>query len=315
MLTVTYPKITQNVSAVTQDTILEEKPVPKKNRIVEESPEKEKEDDKKKTEKLDKTDTSGEIKHTSFDCFLKTNFGHIINPKQKSGSEVPLESRAFLKEFSYSYKVNRDCKNHEPYPKAMCSACIPPSIHMKRQVYRHVDYAQIMNSEEVGRLIRHWFQTSMQRVGYLYGYYAEDPTYEDGDRAVVEAIYEPPQQNDLNNSIILPDQLQTNVDKISARLGLQRIGYVFTTYNNDVFLTSEEVMQAARFQEAFQITHPVGVTVSKQIIMVLRRDSKKGDEVIPEVYMMSDQCQSLVRDGLLLPPDDRKHLKLKESDG
>jgi hypothetical protein len=74
-------------------------------------------------------------------------------------------------------------------------------------------------------------------------------------------------------------------------------------------------MQAARLQEAFQITHPIGVTVSKQILMVLRRDSKKGDEVIPEVYMMSDQCQSLVRDGLLLPPDDRKFLKLKESDG
>ena len=62
------------------------------------------------------------------------------------------------------------------------------------------------------------------------------------------------------------------------------------------------------------MTHPIGVQVSKQILMVLRRDSKKGDEVIPEVYMMSDQCQSLVRDGLLLPPSDRKLLKLKESD-
>lgn len=74
-------------------------------------------------------------------------------------------------------------------------------------------------------------------------------------------------------------------------------------------------MQAAKFQEAYKVTHPIGVEVSKQILMVLRRDSKKGDEVIPEVYMMSDQCQSLVRDGLLLPPDDRKLLKLKETKG
>lgn len=73
-------------------------------------------------------------------------------------------------------------------------------------------------------------------------------------------------------------------------------------------------MQSAKFQEAYHVTHPIGVQVSKQILMVLRRDSKKGDEVIPEVYMMSDQCQSLVRDGLLLPPSDRKLLKLKESD-
>ena len=233
-------KVLNSKSVKSSNTIIEEKPAPSRNKIIEETPEK-KDPKEKKEPKLDKDDTSGEIKHTSFDCFLKTNFGHIINPKQKSGSDVPLESRAFLKEFSYSYKVNRDCKNHEPYPKAMCSACIPPSIHMKRQIYRHVDYAQIMNSQEVGNLIRHWFETSMQRVGYLYGYYAEDPNYEDGVRAVVEAIYEPPQQNDLNSSIILPDDLITNVDKIAEKLGFQRIGYVFTTYNTDVFLTAEEV--------------------------------------------------------------------------
>ena len=173
--------------------------------------------------------------------FLKNEFGHIIAPKIKSGSEVPLESRAFLKEFSYSYKINRNCKNHEPYPKAMCSACIPPSIHMKRQIYRHVDYAQMMNSPEIGNLIQHWFATGTQRVGFLYGYYAEDPTYELGVRAVVEALYEPPQQNDFNSSIILPDELASNVDSVAHKLGMQRIGYVFTTYNTDVFLTAEEV--------------------------------------------------------------------------
>jgi len=29
-------------------------------------------------------------------------------------------------------------------------------------------------------------------MGFLYGYYAADPNYKDGIRAVVEAIYEPP---------------------------------------------------------------------------------------------------------------------------
>ena len=236
MLVVDYPL--PNQPTMMSNKIVEEKPQVNSNRIIEETPEKK---DKKPAPTIEKTDTSGEIKHKSFDCFLKVNFGHIINPKEKSGSDVPIESRAFLKEFSYSYKVNRNCKNHDPYPKAMCSACIPPSINMKRQVYRHVDYAQIMNSKEVGNLIRHWFETTMQRVGYLYGYYAEDPTYEDGVRAGVEAIYEPPQQNDLNTSIILPDDLGVNVDKIAARLGLQRIGYVFTTFNTDVFLTADEV--------------------------------------------------------------------------
>jgi hypothetical protein len=32
------------------------------------------------------------------------------------------------------------------------------------------------------------------RVGFLYGYYAEDPYYKNGIIAVVEALYEPHQQ-------------------------------------------------------------------------------------------------------------------------
>lgn len=74
-------------------------------------------------------------------------------------------------------------------------------------------------------------------------------------------------------------------------------------------------MTAAKFQEMYPIKHPIGVQVSKQILMVLRRDDKKGDQVIPEVYMVSDQGQSLVRDQILLPPEDRKNLRLKTTEG
>jgi nuclear protein localization family protein 4 len=31
-----------------------------------------------------------------------------------------------------------------------------------------------------------------QRMGWLYGYYSEDPNFPDGVRVNVEAIYEPP---------------------------------------------------------------------------------------------------------------------------
>jgi nuclear protein localization protein 4 homolog len=29
-------------------------------------------------------------------------------------------------------------------------------------------------------------------MGWIYGYYAEDPNYKNGVRAIVEALYEPP---------------------------------------------------------------------------------------------------------------------------
>ena len=214
----------------------------KSSKIVEEKDEDKEEENNVGPNEVDKDDVSGELKHVSFDSYLQNNFSQFIKPKEKSGSEIPIQSRAFLKEFSYSYKLNRNCKNHAPYPQAMCSSCIPPSIHMKRQVYRHVDYAQIMNGPEVGNLIRHWFNTGAQRVGYLYGYYAEDPTYPMGVRAIIEGIYEPPQKNDFNTSVLLHDDKHMIVDKITKALGLQRIGYVFTTYNTDVFLTADEVI-------------------------------------------------------------------------
>lgn len=72
---------------------------------------------------------------------------------------------------------------------------------------------------------------------------------------------------------------------------------------------------AAELQERFKVKHPVGIDVTKQIIMVLRKNNKNNNEVIPETYMISDQGQSLIRDRLLLPPTDRKMLKLKQSNG
>jgi hypothetical protein len=49
--------------------------------------------------------------------------------------------------------------------------------------------------QEEQNFIQYWVSKnkSEQRVGYLYGYYAEDPNYQNGVRAIVEAIYEPPQ--------------------------------------------------------------------------------------------------------------------------
>jgi nuclear protein localization family protein 4 len=68
---------------------------------------------------------------------------------------------------------------------------MPDTCVVKRQQYRHVDYCQIMNSQELRNFLQPWItsQRSVQRVGFLYGYYAEDPNYKGGVRAVLEAMY------------------------------------------------------------------------------------------------------------------------------
>ena len=76
-------------------------------------------------------------------------------------------------------------------------------------------------------------------MGYLYGYYSEDPNFPDGVRLNVEAIYEPPQVGEISGVHALDDPLRPTVDVIAEALSLERVGHVFTTLNKDkVFMTS-----------------------------------------------------------------------------
>ncbi len=60
----------------------------------------------------------------------------------------------------------------------MCTKCMPPAANLMRQRYRHVDYVQFMNIEEINNFMSYWSGNfAVQRMGYLYGYYSKDPNY------------------------------------------------------------------------------------------------------------------------------------------
>lgn len=71
-----------------------------------------------------------------------------------------------------SYKLDKNCKNGCKYPARICNQCMPPTITMKRQVYRHVDFVQFMNKSEIDRFVMDWNKSNQmkQKVGYMYGY-------------------------------------------------------------------------------------------------------------------------------------------------
>ena len=84
-------------------------------------------------------------------------------------------------------------------------------------------------------------------MGYLYGYYSEDPNFPDGVRVNCEAIYEPPQIGEQNGCQALDDPFRTKADMIAEALSLERVGHVFTTLNKDkVFMTSGQLRDAAK---------------------------------------------------------------------
>ena len=117
-----------------------------------------------------------------------------------------------------------------------------------------------MNFPDMQNFVNYWQQLHCfeQRLGFLYGYYSEDPNYPEGVRVNIEAVYEPPQVGDFNGVQEYDDEFRFTVDRIAEALTLERVGWLFTSQGNDTFLTSHEVRKASRLQEEHVVDHPEG---------------------------------------------------------
>ena len=85
-------------------------------------------------------------------------------------------------------------------------------------------------------------------MGYLYGYYSEDPNYPQGIRVNVEAIYDPPQISEMSGFLEMDDPGLHKVDMIASALGFERVGQIFTKVDQETILTADEVKRAATQQ-------------------------------------------------------------------
>ena len=148
-------------------------------------------------------------------------------------------------------------------------------------------------------------------MGWLYGYYSEDPNFPDGVRVNVEAIYEPPQIGELKGVQALEDPFRPTADMVASALSLERVGYIFTSLNQEkTFLTGDQVRTIAALQQEHLVDHPVGPKVSK--FVTVRVEQKEGDEIGVECWMASDICQALERDNVLGSSEDPKKLVVRE---
>lgn len=177
----------------------------------------------------------------------------------------------------------------------MCNKCQPPNVLVKRQEFRHVDYVQFMNIAQIQNFVSYWLPRSheQQRVGYLYGYYSEDPNYKGGIRVIVEALYEPKQKGTYSDFDILESEESPILNSVTTGLTLERVGWIFTDSNHDVVMSEKHARMAARLQDQYKVPHESGYDISNFISVILRPDEKNPNEVKPEVYMISDQGQAL----------------------
>ncbi|XP_076243670.1 nuclear protein localization 4 isoform X2 [Calliopsis andreniformis] len=251
------------------------------------------------------------IKHLSFHSYLRKLTAGVDRGK-------------FIQLDDISCRIKTGCKDHPPWPRGICSKCQPNSITLNRQTYRHVDNVMFENPSLVERFLNYWRSTGHQRVGYLYGRYEIHTDVPLGIRAVVAAIYEPPQESAKDNIRLLPDERQNLVDELAHLLNLKKVGWIFTDLiADDVkkgtvkhvrnveshFLSAQECIMAGYFQN--QCPNPCRFSPSnyfgsKFVTVCVTGDNK--NQVHMEGYQVSNQCMALVRDGCLVPTKDAPEL-------
>uniref|UniRef100_A0A3P9LB27 Nuclear protein localization protein 4 homolog n=1 Tax=Oryzias latipes TaxID=8090 RepID=A0A3P9LB27_ORYLA len=251
------------------------------------------------------------VKHMSFHANLRKLTGGA-----DKGKFAALEN--------ISCKIKSGCEGHPPWPDGICTKCQPSAITLNRQKYRHVDNIMFENHTIADRFLDFWRKTGSQRVGYLYGRYTEHKDIPLGIRAEVAAIYEPPQVGVPNSLELLEDPKAAAVDEIAAKLGLCKVGWIFTDLlsedtrigtvrylrNQDsYYLSAEECITSGYFQNQ----HPNPCRLSRdgffgsKFVTVVATGGP-DNQVHFEGYQVSNQCMALVRDECLLPCKDAPEL-------
>ncbi|XP_053697896.1 nuclear protein localization protein 4 homolog isoform X2 [Sabethes cyaneus] len=251
------------------------------------------------------------IKHYSFHTYLK---------KLTSG----VDRGKFVAMEDLNCKIKNGCRDHPPWPKGICSKCQPSAITLNRQTYRHVDNVMFENTGIVERFLNYWRTTGHQRIGMLFGTYEIHPDVPLGIRARVAAIYEPPQESTRDSIRLLDDEHESEVDEFAQKLGLRRVGWIFTDLLAEDaaagtvkhvrnikthFLTAQECILAGHLQNKYPNRCKYasnGYFGSKFITVCVTGDAKK--QVHMEGYAVSAQCMALVRDNCLIPTKDAPEL-------
>ncbi|CAN0273309.1 unnamed protein product [Lampetra planeri] len=257
------------------------------------------------------------VKHMPFHAYIRKLTGGA-----DKGKFVALEN--------ISCKIKSGCEGHPPWPDGICTKCQPSAITLNRQKYRHVDNIMFENNTIADCFLNCWRNTGQQRVGFLYGRYVEHKDIPLAIRAEVAAIYEPPQKGSENSLELLPDPRADVVDEIAGKLGLRKVGWIFTDllpedtrkgtvkyirHKDSHFMSAEECIMAGEFQNANPNPcrlSPDGHFGSKFVTVVAT--GGPDNQVHFEGYQVTNQCMALVRDDCLLPTRDAAELGfVKES--